>query len=106
MALLLGYFDCTTEIITRKSGHRKWVYALAFGYPHDGTDMYEYYLISHQEYLDYSRWPERRDWESHEAAYAWHEKHLAGRQVLCNEFSHMQKTYKPYFRLSELTKGN
>ena len=27
---------------------------------------------------------------------------LAGRQVLCNEFSHMKKTYKPYFCLKEL----
>lgn len=104
VALLLGYFDCTTEIITRKSGHRKWIYALGFGYPHDGKDMYEYYLISQAEYEEYKQWPERQDWQSHEAAYAWHEANLAGKQVLCNEFSHMKKTYKPFFRLSELPK--
>ena len=102
VALLLGYFDCTTEIITRKSSNRKFVYALAFGYPHNGKDMYEYYLISDEEYNEYMRWRERQDWESHEAAYEWHEAHLAGRQVLCNEFSHMQKTYKPFFKLSEI----
>ena len=92
VALVLGYFDCM--------GTK--VYALAFGYPHNGTDMYEYYLISRQEYLDYMRWPERRDWKSHEAAYAWHEAHLAHRQVLCNEFSHMTKSYKPFFTLAEI----
>ncbi|MBQ7663952.1 MAG: hypothetical protein IJS43_01870 [Bacteroidaceae bacterium] len=103
VALLLGYFDCTTEIITRKSGNRKLVYALGFGYPKsDGKDMYEYYLISEEEYKEYMRWQERQDWESHEAAYEWHEAHLANRQVLCNEFSHMKKTYKPFFRLSEI----
>lgn len=92
VALLLGYFDC---IGTK-------VYALAFGYPHNGKDMYEYYLISEKEYKEYMGWPERRDWQSHEAAYEWHEAHLAHRQVLCNEFSHMQKTYKPFFTLAEL----
>ena len=102
VALLLGFFDCTTEIVTRKSSNRKYVYALAFGYPHNGTDMYEYYLISEEEYQEYMQWQERQDWESHEAAYEWHEAHLANRQVLCNEFSHMQKTYKPFFRLSEI----
>ena len=92
VALLLGYFDC---IGTK-------VYALAFGYPHNGTDMYEYYLISEKEYKEYMGWPERRDWKSHEEAYEWHEAHLANKKVLCNEFSHMQKTYKPFFTLVEL----
>lgn len=102
VALLLGYFDCTTEIITRKSGDRTLVYALGFGYPHNGTDMYEYYLISEEEYEQYKKEPERQEWKSHEDAYAWHEAHLANKQVLCNEFSHMQKTYKPFFTLAEI----
>ena len=105
VALLLGYFDCTTEIVNRKSSNRQLIYALAFGYPHNGTDMYEYYLISeeeYKEYKEYKEWPERQDGQNHEAAYAWHEAHLAGKQVLCNEFSHMQKNYKPFFKLSEI----
>ena len=102
VALLLGYFDCTTEIVNRKSSNRNYIYALAFGYPHNGTDMYEYYLIKPKEYEQYKEGPERQEWKSHEAAYEWHEAHLAHRQVLCNEFSHMQKTYKPFFTLSEI----
>ena len=92
VALVLGYFDCM--------GTK--VYALGFGFPHNGRDMYEYYLITREEYLDFMHWPERRDWQSHEAAYAWHEAHLAHRQVLCNEFSHMTKSYKPFFTLAEI----
>ena len=97
VAVLLGYFD-----VYNYSRPSPKVYALAFGYPHDGTEMYEYYLITREEYLDYMQWGKTREWKSHEEAYAWHEANLAGRQVLCNEFSHMKKSYKPFFRLSEL----
>ena len=100
VALLLGHFDIYTGTKRKADGEK--VYALAFGYPHDGTDMYEYYLITREEYREYMEWEKRQDWQSHEAAYEWHEAHLAGRQVLCNEFSHMKKSYKPFFRLSEL----
>jgi len=95
VALVVGYFGDETVVC----------YALGFGYPHKGTDMYEYYLISRKEYLDYMQWEENKQWESHEAAYQWHEEHLAGRQVLCNEFEHMVKSYKPYFYRNELPKN-
>jgi len=109
VALLLGHFICyhITRSETQKNADEVedlFVYALAFGYPHNGTDMYEYYLISPAEYKEYKEWPDRQEWRSHEAAYAWHEAILAGKQVLCNEFSHMKKTYKPFFRISELPK--
>lgn len=94
VALLLGYFDCHTDK----------VYTLAFGYPHNGKEMYEYYLISREEYELYEQWPDRQEWHSHRVAYEWHDAHLADRKVLCNEFSHMKRTYKPFFRLSELPK--
>lgn len=107
--LLLGHFICyhTTQSETLKNADEVedlFVYALAFGYPHNGKEMYEYYLISPAEYNKYKLWPERQDWCSHEAAYEWHHAHLEGRQVLCNEFSHMNKTYKPFFRFSEIPK--
>ncbi|MBR6493402.1 MAG: hypothetical protein IKT13_05650 [Paludibacteraceae bacterium] len=111
VALLLGYFEITNNLTVSPSNgetldgrgtNDQYIYALAFGYPHNGRDMYEYYLISREEYLDFMHWPERRDWQSHEAAYAWHEAHLAHRQVLCNEFSHMTKSYKPFFTLAEI----
>ena len=101
VALVLGYFEVYKGERLEVIGDR--IYALGFGYPkHDGTEMFEYYLISRQEYMDYMHWPERRDWQSHEAAYAWHEAHMAHRQVLCNEFSHMTKSYKPFFTLAEI----
>ena len=109
VALLLGHFICykdgPSETMPGKDEVQDlFVYALAFGYPHNGTDMYEYYLISKEEYEEYKQWPERQDWKSHESAYKWHEVLLADKQVLCNEFSHMKKTYKPFFRISELPK--
>ena len=109
VALLLGHFicykDCPSETIEGSDEVQDlFVYALAFGYPNPHGDMYEYYLISPKEYEQYKQRPERQEWQSHEVAYEWHDAHLAGRQVLCNEFSHMQKTYKPFFRISELPK--
>ena len=109
VALLLGHFICykdgPSETMPGKDEVQDlFVYALAFGYPHNGTDMYEYYLISEAEYKMYKQWPDRKEWSSHEAAYEWHDGHLASKQVLCNEFSHMKKTYKPFFRISELPK--
>lgn len=103
VALLLGWFDCYQLVDNRLSTSK--VYSLAFGYPRNGTDMYEYYLISRRQYLEYMRWKERREWKSHEAAYEWHEANLAGSQVLCNEFSHMAKSYKPFFTTRELPEG-
>lgn len=110
VALLLGHFICYKDYMSETMPGKDevqdlFVYALAFGYPHNGTDMYEYYLISEAEYKMYKQWPDRKEWSSHEAAYEWHDGHLASKQVLCNEFSHMKKTYKPFFRISELPKN-
>ena len=109
VALLLGHFICyrdsASETMPGKDEVQDlFVYALGFGYPHKGTDMYEYYLITEAEYNMYKQWPDRQEWSSHEVAYEWHEGHLASKQVLCNEFRHMKKTYKPFFRISELPK--
>ena len=107
--LLLGHFICYKD---RRSETIKnadevqdlFVYALCFGYPNPHGDMYEYFLITPKEYEEYKKWPEHKEWQTHEAAYEWHEANLKGKQVLCNEFSHMPKTYKPFFRISELPK--
>ena len=103
--LLLGHFDCYTKADNRQNNSKLAtikISALGFGYPNPHGDMYEYYLITPEEYGQYAQWQESREWKSHEEAYGWHDWHLKGRQVLCNEFSHMQKTYKPFFRLSEV----
>ena len=109
VAVLLGHFICyhTTQSETLKNADEVedlFVYALAFGFPLNGKEMYEYYLISPAEYREYKEWTERQEWKNHEAAYRWHETILADKQVLYNEFSHMKTTYKPFFRFSELPK--
>ena len=45
---------------------------------------YEYYLLTEQEYLEFKRWPERKQWECMEEAFDWQHKNLEGKkQVLC-----------------------
>ena len=106
--LLLGHFNCIGSLVEKETGRKNFklpilkVYALGFGYPNPHGDMYEYYYLSGKEYEQYMQWQERREWSSHEAAYEWHDLHLHGKQVLCNEFSTHPKNYKQFFRISEL----
>ena len=97
--VLLGHFE--TKLSREKNVER--IYSIAFAYPRRNSDDYEYYLLTEQEYLEFKRWPERKQWECMEEAFDWQHKNLEGKkQVLCNDFDKHPAIYKPCFTLDEV----
>lgn len=97
--LLLGYFE---RALSREY-HVGKIYSIAYGYPSRNKVEREFYLISEQEYLEYKKWPEKRQWKDTTEASRWLHQNLEGKkQVLCNEFDDRSSLYKPSFTLGEI----
>ena len=98
--LLIGHFENALS----KENHIEKIYSIAFGYPNRNSDYFEYYLLSEQEYHEFMKWPEKRQWKDKEEAFDWEHKNLEGkRKELCNEFSQNPGIYKPCFTLDEIS---
>ena len=79
------------------------IHSIAFGYPDRNTDYYEYFFLTKMQYSVFMLLSEKRRWKQKEDAWVWKKQNIDGKQVLCNEFSRNPATYKPYFRLDEIT---
>lgn len=79
------------------------IHSIAFGYPDRNTDYFEYYFLTETEHKAFQEFCERRQWKQKDDAWEWKRKNIDGKQVLCNEFSRNPATFKPYFRLDEIT---
>lgn len=80
------------------------IHSIAFGYPDRNTDYFEYYFLTETEYNAFQELHEKRKWKQRDDAWEWKRQNLEGKPVLCNEFSRNPATYKPYFRLEEITR--
>ena len=97
--LLLGHFENAIS----KENHIDNIYSIAFGYPNRNSDHFEYYLLSEQEYHEFNKWPEKRQWKDKEEAFDWEHKNMEGKKKeLCNEFDQNPGIYKPCFTLDEV----
>ena len=79
------------------------VYSIAFGYPDRNKDYYEYFYLSKPQYVGFKALNEKRRWTNADDAWRWKQQNLDSKQILCNEFRQNPATYKPYFRLDEIT---
>lgn len=79
------------------------IHSIAFGYPDRNTDYFEYFFLTEMQYKDFQELRERRQWKQKDDAWEWKRRNLDGNQILCNEFCRNPATYKPYFRLDEIT---
>lgn len=99
ICLMLGHFE---NALSREHPIEM-IYSIAFGYPNSGSDCFEYYLLTEQEYREFKNWPENRQWKNKEEAFAWERNNLEGkRQELCNEFDQSTTLYKPCFTFDEV----
>ena len=97
--LLLGHFENAIS----KENHIDKIYSIAFGYPNRNSDYFEYYLLSEQEYHEFNKWSEKRQWKDKEEAFDWEHKNMEGKKKeLCNEFDQNPGIYKPCFTLDEV----
>lgn len=97
--VLLGHFENALS----KANDIVNIHGIAFGHPDRNTDFYEYYFITAPQYRGFMEFRERRQWKQKNDAWVWKRQHLDGKQVLCNEFSRNPATFKPFFRLDEIS---
>jgi hypothetical protein len=97
--LLLGYFE---SALSREYNVGK-IYSIAYGYPGRNKAEREFYLLTEQEYHEYNKWPEKRQWKDTTEASRFLHQNLEGKkQMLCNEFEKRPAIYKPSFTLGEI----
>ncbi|MCR5065045.1 MAG: hypothetical protein K6A67_04675 [Bacteroidales bacterium] len=97
--LLLGYFE---RALSREYNVGK-IYSIAYGYPGRNRAESEFYLLTEQEYHEYKKWPEKRQWKDTTEASRFLHQNLEGKkQMLCNELEKRPSIYKPSFTLGEI----
>lgn len=97
--VLLGHFE---NKLSQAHNIDK-IYSIAFGHPDRNKDYFEYFFLTKMQYSVFKLLKEKRRWKQKEDAWRWKTQNIDGRQILCNEFSRNPDTYKPYFRLDEIT---
>ena len=98
--LLLGYFE---SALSREYNVGK-IYSIAYGYPSRNKAEREFYLLTEQDYHEYKKWPEKRQWKDTTEASRFLHQNLEGKkQMLCNEFEKRPSIYKPSFTLGEIS---
>lgn len=97
--VMLGHFENKLS----KAHNIANIHSIAFGYPDRNTDYFEYFFLTEMQYRAFMLLREKAQWKQKDDAWEWKKQNIDGKQVLCNEFSRNPATYKPYFRLDEIT---